>query len=73
MAKTGAEAPGTAGSQFFVVSADGVSLPPDYAIIGNVTEGLDVVDAISQFGDPADPAGTPTKVVVIDKATVSES
>jgi hypothetical protein len=30
-----------------------------------------VVDAIGQFGDPADPAGTATKVVVIEKATVT--
>jgi cyclophilin family peptidyl-prolyl cis-trans isomerase len=70
MAKTQDEAPGTAGSQFFVVTATDASLPPEYAIVGRVTEGLPVVDAIGQFGDPSDPAGTATKVVVIEKATV---
>jgi cyclophilin family peptidyl-prolyl cis-trans isomerase len=72
MAKTGAEPPGTAGSQFFVVTAEDAGLPPDYAIVGKVTEGLDVVDAIGQFGDPSDPVGAATKVVVIEKATVVE-
>ena len=73
MAKTGAEPPGTAGSQFFVVTAEDAGLPPDYAVIGKVTEGLPVVEAIGQFGDPADPVGTATKTIVIEKATVVES
>ena len=34
MAKAGNEPAGTSGSQFFVVSADGVQLPPDYAVLG---------------------------------------
>ena len=46
MAKTADEAPGTAGSQFFVVTGDDVGLPPDYAIVGTVTSGLDVVERI---------------------------
>ena len=40
MAKTGAEAAGTSGSQFFVVTGADVGLPPDYAIVGNVTSGI---------------------------------
>ena len=51
MAKTAAEPAGTAGSQFFVVTGDDAGLPPDYAIVGKVTEGLDVVDAIGKLGD----------------------
>ena len=43
MAKTATEAPGTSGSQFFVVTGDDTGLPPEYAVIGKVTEGLDVV------------------------------
>jgi len=71
MAKTGAEAPGTSGSQFFVVTADDAQLPPDYAVLGTVTKGLDVVDKIGQLGDPASGgAGTPTEVVEIEKATL---
>ena len=39
MAKAGAEAPGTSGSQFFVVTGADVGLPPEYAVVGKVTEG----------------------------------
>jgi cyclophilin family peptidyl-prolyl cis-trans isomerase len=39
MAKTGADPPGTAGSQFFVISgAGGSRLPPDYGILGHATD-----------------------------------
>lgn len=68
MAKTGTEAPGTSGSQFFVVTgAQGESLTPDYSIAGKVTDGMDVVEAIGNLGS-ADQ--TPTKQVVIEKATL---
>ena len=73
MAKTGAEPPGTAGSQFFVVTGADVGLPPDYALLGNVTSGMDVVDKMGKLGDPNDPNGVPTKRVVIEKASLSES
>ena len=33
---------GTAGSQFFVVTAADAGLPPDYALVGSVTGGKDV-------------------------------
>jgi cyclophilin family peptidyl-prolyl cis-trans isomerase len=46
MAKTETEAPGTSGSQFFVVTADDAQLPPDYALLGRVTRGQEVVDRI---------------------------
>jgi cyclophilin family peptidyl-prolyl cis-trans isomerase len=71
MAKTQAEAPGTAGSQFFVVTGDDAGLPPDYAILGTVTDGMDVVEAIGQLGDPA--TEQPTEKVEIEKATVEVS
>jgi len=71
MAKTGAEAPGTSGSQFFVVTADDAQLPPDYAILGKVTDGLDVVKRIGRLGDPS--TEQPTKVVEIQKATLDVS
>jgi peptidyl-prolyl cis-trans isomerase B (cyclophilin B) len=73
MAKTGAQAAGAAGSQFFIVTVPNAGLPPDYAIIGNVTKGLAVVDRIGTLGDPSDPAGTPTQTVVIKSATVKVS
>ena len=70
MAKTAVQPAGAAGSQFFVVTAGDTGLPPDYAIIGKVVSGLDVVDKIGKLGDPNDPAGTPTEVVEIQKATL---
>jgi cyclophilin family peptidyl-prolyl cis-trans isomerase len=70
MAKTSVEAPGTAGSQFFVVTAKDAGLTPDYAIIGKVTKGLDVVDRIGKLGDQNE---QPTRVVEIERATVSVS
>ena len=64
MAKTAAEAPGTSGSQFFVVTAEDAQLPPDYAVIGKVTEGMDVVTVIGLLGDPATEA--PSQPVVVE-------
>src|SRR3954466_12347608 len=60
MAKTPSEAPGTAGSQFYVVTGADAGLPPDYAVIGKVTDGEDVVDRIGQLGGPDE---QPTQVV----------
>ena len=73
MAKTQAQPAGTAGSQFFVVTGADIGLPPDYALLGKVSSGMDVVDKIGKLGDPSDPNGVPTKRVVIEKATISES
>jgi peptidyl-prolyl cis-trans isomerase B (cyclophilin B) len=70
MAKTGAQPAGTAGSQFFVVTGDNAGLSPDYAIIGKVTQGLDVVDRIGKLGDGSE---QPTEVVEIEQATVKTS
>jgi peptidyl-prolyl cis-trans isomerase B (cyclophilin B) len=46
MAKSPIEEPGTFGSQFFVVTAGGTPLPPEYAFVGKVTGGQEVVDLI---------------------------
>lgn len=71
MAKSGAEPPGRSGSQFFVVTAPAdAGLPPDYAILGEVSEGLDVVEAIEQLGDPSGADAPPTSPVVIETITV---
>ena len=66
MAKAGNEPAGTSGSQFFVVTGANVGLPPDYAVLGRVTDGLDVVEKIDKLGDPNDPNGTPTERVEIE-------
>jgi peptidyl-prolyl cis-trans isomerase B (cyclophilin B) len=52
MAKTADEPAGTSGSQFFVVTGNDVGLPPEYAILGKVVEGIDVVDTIGKLGGP---------------------
>jgi len=72
MAKTEQEPAGTSGSQFYIVTGPDAGLPPDYAVLGKVVKGQDVVDEIGKLGDPASGgAGTPIKSVVIEKATVS--
>ena len=45
MAKAPTEPPGTSGSQFFVVTADGTGLTPDYAVVGEVSAGSDTSTA----------------------------
>ena len=70
MAKTASEPAGTSGSQFFVVTGADVGLPPDYAIVGNVTDGIPVVTRIGKLGDPA--TEQPTRPVVIKSVTVEE-
>jgi peptidyl-prolyl cis-trans isomerase B (cyclophilin B) len=69
MAKTGAEAPGTAGSQFFIVTGADIGLPPDYAVIGRVVNGGNIVAKIGVLGDPN--TELPTQPVVIEDVTVT--
>ena len=71
MAKTGAEAPGTSGSQFFVVTAEDAGLPPDYALLGKVTSGQDVVDKIG-VAETDSATEAPLEPVVISSVKVSE-
>jgi cyclophilin family peptidyl-prolyl cis-trans isomerase len=71
MAKAATDPPGAAGSQFFVVTGDDIGLPAEYAIVGKVTAGQEVVDAIGLLGDPA--TEEPTEPVVVSSVTVSES
>jgi cyclophilin family peptidyl-prolyl cis-trans isomerase len=74
MAKTAVEPPGTAGSQFYIVTAADAGLPPEYGVLGKVVKGLEVARAIDKLGDPASgEAGTPLRPVVIEKASVNES
>jgi peptidyl-prolyl cis-trans isomerase B (cyclophilin B) len=72
MAKTQTEPAGASGSQFFVVTGDGAGqLPPDYALLGEVTSGMETVDKIN--GIQADPnTGQPAVPVVSKSITVSE-
>ena len=69
MAKTATDPAGTAGSQFFIVTGDDVGLPRDYAVVGRVTEGLDVVERIGELGDAME---RPTQPVVIEAVAAEE-
>jgi cyclophilin family peptidyl-prolyl cis-trans isomerase len=73
MAKTGQEPAGTSGSQFFIVTGAGAaSLPPDYALLGEVTGGMDVAKKIGAI--QADPnTGVPAAQVIIKSVAVAES
>ena len=62
---------GRSGSQFFVVTAPDAGLPPQYAILGKVSSGQDVVNRIASLGDPASgQTGTPLAIVVTRKITI---
>lgn len=69
MAKSSFEPPGTGGSQFFIVTADNANLPPDYAVVGKIVEGMDVVDKIGKLGNRRTEA--PTQRIVIKRTVVS--
>jgi peptidyl-prolyl cis-trans isomerase B (cyclophilin B) len=71
MAKTEIEDAGTSGSQFFVVTAEDAQLPPDYALVGRVSGGQDVVDRISVVETDPTTDG-PVEPVVIESVTVAE-
>jgi cyclophilin family peptidyl-prolyl cis-trans isomerase len=70
MAKSAAEPSGTSGSQFFVVTAPDAGLPPDYAVVGRVMEGMETVSAIEALGTGD---GPPSQPVAIEKVTVETS
>jgi peptidyl-prolyl cis-trans isomerase B (cyclophilin B) len=71
MAKTELAPPGTAGSQFFVVTSEDAGLEPVYAVVGRVTDGLDVVERIGELGDAE--TQRPTRTVLLRGVTVDES
>ena len=56
MAKGGPEPAGTAGSQFFVVTAPDAGLPADYAVLGKVVRGMEVVKRIEAQAAPTRPS-----------------
>jgi cyclophilin family peptidyl-prolyl cis-trans isomerase len=62
--------PDTNGSQFYVVTGQqGIDLPADYSLFGQVTEGIEVVREIEATGS-AD--GTPTEVTTLESVTITE-
>ena len=67
MAKSSAEPPGRSGSQFYVVTGADAGLPPEYALVGEVSEGMDVVERIGALGTPTE---KPKQTIVIEKAEI---
>jgi peptidyl-prolyl cis-trans isomerase B (cyclophilin B) len=77
MAKTQAQPSGASGSQFFIVTAanatQSAGLTPDYALVGKVVRGIQVVERIGSL--PTSPAGDgrPTPAVVMSRVSVTVS
>ena len=70
MAKSGAEAPGTSGSQFFVVTGANIRLPPQYALVGRISRGIGVVDRIGDLGSATE---QPSQTVLIERVTIKRA
>ena len=68
MAKTATEPAGTSGSQFFIVTGADIGLPAEYAIVGTVTAGLDVIERIGALGNELE---EPTEPVVVSDVAVT--
>jgi peptidyl-prolyl cis-trans isomerase B (cyclophilin B) len=62
MGKTAVDPPGRSGSQFFIVDVADAGLSPDYALVGRVSKGIDIVDRIAKAGTRS---GQPTQTVLI--------
>ncbi|MGI5272275.1 peptidylprolyl isomerase [Nonomuraea sp. CA-218870] len=70
MAKT--QAPGSTGSQFFLVYGD-IQLDPLYTPVGTITKGLDILDKVNKAGviaGSADGTGAPKETVEIKDVTI---
>jgi cyclophilin family peptidyl-prolyl cis-trans isomerase len=83
-AKTNAEPPGTAGSQFFVTTGDpaplngtkkttGGKTTYDYGWFGHVLEGLGNAQKLESYAVPSDPSGAPSRPLYIFSVTINES
>jgi len=67
MAKSGAEPPGSSGSQFYVVTGADAGLPPEYALVGKVDKGIGVVERIGDLGTPTE---EPKQTVLIESISI---
>ena len=70
MAKTQTDPPGTAGSQWFVVTADDAGLPAEYAVIGEVTGGYDAIERMDKLGTQSQ---EPSKTIVVERVVAEQS
>jgi peptidyl-prolyl cis-trans isomerase B (cyclophilin B) len=74
MART--PAPNSQGSQFFIVLSDAAARPlvqaNTYAIFGEVTSGMETVDAIAAMPNSGEPNNAALQPVAMDSVTVSQ-
>jgi peptidyl-prolyl cis-trans isomerase B (cyclophilin B) len=77
MAKSQVQPAGASGSQFFIVTAanatQSAGLTPDYALLGKVVSGMQVVQRIDSLPTTPPGDGKPTPAVVMSGVTVSIS
>jgi peptidyl-prolyl cis-trans isomerase B (cyclophilin B) len=69
MAKSAAEPPGRSGSQFYVVTGADAGLPPEYALVGRVSEGFEAISRIEKLGGPDE---KPKQPVLIEEVTIEQ-
>jgi|TARA_B110001454_G_scaffold209473_1_gene222997 peptidyl-prolyl cis-trans isomerase B (cyclophilin B) len=62
--------PNSAGSQFFIVTADSTFLDREYTVFGEVTQGMDVAEKIVNL--PRDQTDCPQQEAKMIKVTISE-
>lgn len=77
MAKTEVQPSGASGSQFFIVTAanatQSAGLTSDYALVGKVVQGMQVVQRIDSLPTTPPGDGRPTPPVVMSRVSVSVS
>ncbi len=71
-AKGGNDPDGSAGSQFFIDSADASGIGSHYGYIGKVTAGLANVQKMGTLAVPGGTTGAPSKPLYIFKVTITE-
>jgi peptidyl-prolyl cis-trans isomerase B (cyclophilin B) len=69
MAKSSTAPSGSSGSQFYVVTGANAGLPPEYALVGKVSEGLAVVERIGKLGTATE---KPKQTILIEKMTIEK-
>jgi cyclophilin family peptidyl-prolyl cis-trans isomerase len=70
MAKGPTDPPGRSGSQFFVVTSHDTGLPPEYALLGEVSEGYGAIARINSLATPS--SEKPKQPVLIEKITIEK-
>ncbi|MPZ25560.1 MAG: peptidylprolyl isomerase [Micromonosporaceae bacterium] len=69
--------PGTNGSQFFFIYEDTDLNGPNYSVVGQVVEGMDVLEQVNEIGhdgafDPSPGGGHPNEDIIIESLRVGD-